>query len=708
MKFHRALALPALLLLVVSSGASRAREASAKPATWHAQMRKVHARFKGKPGTFAHFGDSITYSMAFWAPLQWKAKKAPPGFEGRRKRVAAYLHADCWRNWKGARHGNYSGKTVKWAATNIDTWLKEMNPEVALIMFGTNDLKNVKLADYESGLRGLVARCLANGSVVILSTIPPRSGYEKKSAKFAAAARKIALELKVPLSDFHSEVLKRRPRDWDGSARAFEGHKTYDVPTLIARDGIHPSNPAKWRRDYTADGLKHNGFELRNYLTLNAYDLILQRVLSAAPRQPSEKAPKAVPAASAQPSASWWPKAPALPAPTGEVIKVASVRELFAAARDVKPGGTIMIAKGRYRLSRRLEIKTDRVTLRGATGRREDVVLDGGGIGELVAFTKCSGVTVADLTIENVRWNGFKINSETGVQKLTIRNCTIHNVWQRGVKGVRVPLENRDKLRPTDCRVEYCLFYNDRAKKFSDDPDDKPGKRFDGNYIGGIDVMYAKGWTIADNVFLRIQGRTREGRGAVFLWHEIEDCVVERNVFIDCDAGVCLGNSYLPKVRGIKLHARRCIVRNNFVTRAPEKGILAAYTLDCKLINNTVHDPANRLRRLIRLVGSNQGLVVANNLLSGPKMRVETKSKVKFANNVQKPLTGIFRDPEAGDLHLKKNHAEVVDKADRRDDVARDFDGSRRGEKPDVGADELGSITSAKARKAVGAIRRTR
>ena len=71
MKFHRALALPALLLLVVSSGASRAREASAKPATWHAQMRKVHARFKGKPGTFAHFGDSITYSMAFWTPIGW-------------------------------------------------------------------------------------------------------------------------------------------------------------------------------------------------------------------------------------------------------------------------------------------------------------------------------------------------------------------------------------------------------------------------------------------------------------------------------------------------------------------------------------------------------------------------------------------------------------------------------------------------------------
>ena len=29
-------------------------------------MRKVHARFTGTPGTFAHFGESIKITMAFW------------------------------------------------------------------------------------------------------------------------------------------------------------------------------------------------------------------------------------------------------------------------------------------------------------------------------------------------------------------------------------------------------------------------------------------------------------------------------------------------------------------------------------------------------------------------------------------------------------------------------------------------------------------
>jgi lysophospholipase L1-like esterase len=646
-------------------------------------MKKIRANFKGKPGTFAHFGDSITYSMAFWSSLQWKPAKALDGLEQSRQQVSKYMLKDCWRGWKGAAYGNYSGKTVAWANANADRWLKKLNPEVVLIMFGTNDLGGVSVEKYEAGLRELVAKCLANGSVVILSTIPPRSGRETKAAAYAKVARKLAKELSVPLSDFHAEILKRRPDDWNGTADKFKGYKTYEVPTLIARDGVHPSNPAKWGRDFSAEGLRHNGFNLRSYLTLKAYVEVIETVLATAKTEPAQPGKK-----SSVPHEPWWPKAPALAPPTGRVIKVASVRELFDAARKVRPGGTISIATGHYRLSRRLGIRTDRVTIRGATGNRNDVILDGGGIGELVAFTACSDVTAADLTIQNVKWNGFKIDSETGVQRLRIYNCVIHNIWQRGVKGVIVPDKNREKLRPRDCRVEYCLFYNDRAKKFSDDEADKPNG-FGGNYVGGIDVMYAKGWTISDNVFVGIQGRTREGRGAIFLWHEIEDCVVERNIIIDCDKGVSLGNSYMPKNRGVKLHARRCIVRNNMITRAPEAGVLSAHTGDCKILNNTIHEPRSRMRRLVRILGASDGLVVADNILSGPPPRNESKGKVTIENNLVKNLTAAFTDPSKGNLHLKTPLREVVDQAKKRAEVTDDIDRKKRTGRPDLGADEV-------------------
>ena len=143
-------------------------------------------------------------------------------------------------------------------------------------------------------------------------------------------------------------------------------------------------------------------------------------------------------------------------------------------------------------------------------------------------------------------------------------------------------------------RIQYCLFYNDRPKQFSDDPSDTP-QTFGGNYIGGIDAMQTRSWTVSDNVFVGIHGRTGEARGAIFLWQDGRDCVVERNVIIDCDSGICLGNSSRSR---FPIHATGFVVRNNFLTRVSENGILADYTRDCKILNNTIHDPQSRLKRL--------------------------------------------------------------------------------------------------------------
>jgi hypothetical protein len=327
------------------------------------------------------------------------------------------------------------------------------------------------------------------------------------------------------------------------------------------------------------------------------------------------------------------------------------------------------------------------VTLRSASGRREGVVLDGARSrhGELLGITGCSGVTVADLTVRNVRWNGIKINSDRFTTRVTIRNCVIHNVWQRGVKGPAVRPEDRDRFRPADCRIQWCLFANDRPKRFDDDPADRPDN-FGGNYVGGIDVMYPRRWTVSDNVFVGIRGRTRGARGAVFLWHEAEDCIVERNVIIDCDSGICLGNSHRPD--DVPVHAVRCIVRNNFLARCPEQGILADYTRDCRILHNTVHHPGARLKRLIRLVHANDGLVVAGNLLSGPPMRVQTDSPMTIERNLTKEVTGWFVDATGGNLHLAPGARLKVPRIPRREAVPADIDGEARPGETAVGADE--------------------
>ncbi|MBN2136249.1 MAG: right-handed parallel beta-helix repeat-containing protein [Sedimentisphaerales bacterium] len=678
-------AILSVVLSVLVAAEGRVVRAQAGEAYWASEMARVHARFSGEKGTFAHFGDSITVTLAYWTPLLYARKNASPEMEGAFVLVKEYLKPACWRDWKGAQFGNEGGMTIRWAHENIGTWLKRLKPEVALIMFGTNDLNSVPLAEYKVKSRQVVRQCLDNGTIIILSTIPPRHGLVEKSASYAEAVREIAHDMKVPLIDFHAEILKRRGDDWDGAMEKFAGYEGYNVPTLLARDGVHPSNPKQYQNDYSIEGLRCSGYALRNYLSLMKYAEVLKALDMVSPGKVNAEKQEADPGVLINPPRQpWFPKAPPLGKPQGEVVEVSNVPELIKALGQVKPGGTIFLADGHYMMPHFIEVKTDGVWLRGKSGLPERVVIDGAESrdGELIWITSCSGVTIADLTIQNIKWNGFKINSETNVQGLTIRNCIIHNIWQRGVKGVKVPKAERERIRPKRCKVQYCLFYNDRPKRLSDDAHDIAG----GNYIGGIDVMYPADWVISDNVFVGLNGSTREARGAIFIWHDARDCIIERNIIINCDAGICLGNPHRDAETTV--HCTGFVVRNNFVTNATEGGIVPVYTKDCKILNNTIYERDSRLGRLIRVVFDNDGLVIANNLVSGPPIRNESDSKITFLNNLEKDISSSFVDAAQGNLHLARRHDEVVGRGLRLKEVRTDIDGRHRGETCDIGADE--------------------
>jgi hypothetical protein len=247
---------------------------------WAKPMAEVRAKFTGKPGTLALFGDSITVTKAFWAPLSY-AKDVPPEVAKPLEVVKKHMLPECWDKWRGGGYGNEGGQTAAWADENVAGWLAKHNPECAVIMFGTNDLTRTDAKTYDKQMRSVVEKCLKNGTVVILTTIPPRAGQEEKAKAFAEVVRKIAADNTVPLIDYHAEVLKRRPDDWNGALPQFKefAKDVYQVPTLISGDGVHPSFPGK-HADYSADALKSNGYQLRGVLTLQAYADVIGRVLA--------------------------------------------------------------------------------------------------------------------------------------------------------------------------------------------------------------------------------------------------------------------------------------------------------------------------------------------------------------------------------------------------------------------------------------------
>jgi len=63
--------LAALAALLAAQSRERT-DANDTASAWVAAMKKIHARFTGQKGTLAHFGDSITVTMAFWAAWRFR------------------------------------------------------------------------------------------------------------------------------------------------------------------------------------------------------------------------------------------------------------------------------------------------------------------------------------------------------------------------------------------------------------------------------------------------------------------------------------------------------------------------------------------------------------------------------------------------------------------------------------------------------------
>jgi hypothetical protein len=163
--------------------------------------------------------------------------------------------------------------------------------------------------------------------------------------------------------------------------------------------------------------------------------------------------------------------------------------------------------------------------------------------------------------------------------------------------------------------------------------------------------------------------------------------VVESNVVVDCDAGICLGNS--SRDPAIPIHCSRCVVRNNCVSRAPEGGIVCAYTRACKVLHNTLYDPSSRFDRGVRVIHQTEGLQVMNNLLSGVRVLVATRTGVDLRDNREGVRASLFADPAAGNLHLVKRDPDVVDAGRLLKDAPKDLDGRNRGSRADLGAHEF-------------------
>lgn len=389
----------------------------------------------------------------------------------------------------------------------------------------------------------------------------------------------------------------------------------------------------------------------------------------------------------AQLSAGYDPGSiPALPAPS-QSTRVSTVTELFTAVGNAKEGETFVLADGDYFLTSSLRIRTAGVTLRGASDDPKKAVLHGKGFGtadnnEEIVKIEAADITIACLTIRDVRANGLKI--QTGANhNLLVYNVRFIDICERSIKGPDVEVSKNGE-------VWYCYFEQVTPITAS-----IPNLNSSGDYIAGMDMMKIDGWRIHDNMFKNIRGMNGGGRAAVFLWNGCRNCTIERNTIIGCDRGIAFGNALNAENRN---HCIKCIARNNFIASDKyDAGIEVAGVDSISILNNSIWKQDETGSRGIRFIASFGNVVLRNNLLQGRLLYDNGETGVTAANNVVGGLGGYFVNPATGDLHLLPAAVNALNRGTQDALVSDDWDGQARTSPPDIGADEYGQAVSVKA-----------
>lgn len=132
-----------------------------------------------------------------------------------------------------------------------------MQPAVALILFGSNDVGILDPSEYNYNMRRILDLTTARGIVPILSTIPLRIGFEERVDEFNQIVRGLAAEYRLPLIDTYAAM-------W-----MLPGHG-------LDEDGVHPNVPPKGFQgavDFRAENLYY-GHVIRNLTTLQMLDAV--------------------------------------------------------------------------------------------------------------------------------------------------------------------------------------------------------------------------------------------------------------------------------------------------------------------------------------------------------------------------------------------------------------------------------------------------
>jgi hypothetical protein len=387
-----------------------------------------------------------------------------------------------------------------------------------------------------------------------------------------------------------------------------------------------------------------------------------------------------------------------LPKPSGVTIDVdpSQAANLPAIISGAPSGSTIVLASGTYTISSTLQLSKNGITLRSATDKAEDVVIDGTyTVNEPIAIT-ASNITVAHVTV--TRAIDHPIHIYPPGPGMDVKGTLLYGLRliDGGEQFVKVNPISGQTGYVDEGRVECSYFELTDAGRPHIEP------CCGGCYTGGIDVHAGWKWQVRNNVFKGIYCNSGLAEHAIHFWKGSRDTLVENNVIIDCGRGIGLG---LGSGGGERMYPDNPyqdptfahydgIIRNNVIygnISGFDTGIEIAEAREPHLYHNTVvRGPnASGFYSGIDYRFPQTSAIIRNNLTSRITQRDGAMGTVD--TNFENVPLDYFVNPNLGDFHLTPNATSAIDKGAQVNEAGVDIDGEPHtlGTGPDLGADEV-------------------
>ena len=139
--------------------------------------------------------------------------------------------------------------------TPLSCEVRAMQPSIALIMFGTNDVFYLDEASFDYFLRSIVVETIRDGILPIMSTFPQRPEFPEKSVLYNQIVVQIAQDYDVPLINLW---LALEPLPNKG----------------LGDDHLHLSYPIGEPGDFSDPANLQTGYVMRNLVTLQSLDAV--------------------------------------------------------------------------------------------------------------------------------------------------------------------------------------------------------------------------------------------------------------------------------------------------------------------------------------------------------------------------------------------------------------------------------------------------